>query len=142
MALGRRAADFADTKEFEAERGAPIIEDGLFKPGLAVKTRRDPIASLRHGAGDPGVTRFVGTDEADGAEIMEIADVECGQDQEDRGEAGHGRFRERIGCGVVGLRHGSKSLALSVYLGMVDVGDFGGKGGEKQVPRFARDDHV
>jgi hypothetical protein len=63
---------------------------------------------------------------------MEIADVECGQDEEDRGEARQGRIRERIGCGVVGLRHGSKSLALSVYLGMVDVGGSGGGEGKSR----------
>ena len=72
---GKARSSFADAEEFEAESGAPVIEDGLFKPRLAIEARRDPIAGFRHVASNPGVARLVRSDEADGAEIVEIADV-------------------------------------------------------------------
>ena len=73
---------FADAEEFEAEGSAPIIEWGLFEPGLAVEMWCDPVAGFGHVAGDPCVARFIGTDEADGAEIVEVAKVECGEDED------------------------------------------------------------
>ena len=117
---GQAGGSFAYAKELEAERGAPIVKWWLFKPGFAVEARGDVIAGFLHVAGDPSVARFVGTNEADGAEIMEVTKVESGEDQDEPQEA---RW-EREGCGggefggVLG--HGKRSLALSVYLGRAE----------------------
>src|SRR5260370_607223 len=67
---------FAHPKELEAQRSAPVEERRLFKPWLSVQTRRDPVAGFGHVARDPGVARLVRPDEADGAEMAEVADVE------------------------------------------------------------------
>ena len=72
---------FADTKKLEAQRGTPIIKRRFFEPGLTVEARRDPVARFHHVARDPGVARLIGTDEADGAEIVEVRDVQSGKDQ-------------------------------------------------------------
>ena len=81
---------FANAEELETERRAPVIEDRLFKPGLAVEARRDPIAGFGHVASDPGVAWLIRADETDGTEIVEIADVKCGEDQHDPGETRRG----------------------------------------------------
>jgi hypothetical protein len=112
---------FANSENFEAESGGPIIEDGFFKPGFAVKARRDPIAGFGHIASDPCVAGFVGADEAKGPEIVEIADVKCSENQNDPGDTRYWRNSGANDGRVVGLRHGRMSLALSVYLGMVEV---------------------
>ena len=83
----KAGGDFADAKKFETERGAPIVERGLFKPRFAVEARGDPVAGFLHIAGDPGVAGFVGADEAKGAEIVKIAEVEGGEDQDDPEES-------------------------------------------------------
>src|SRR5580658_391867 len=58
----------------ESDCSRPIIKDGLFKPRGSPKFWRNPVAGFGHGAGDPGVARFVGTDQADGAEVCEQRD--------------------------------------------------------------------
>ena len=64
----------------------PVIKDGLFEPRGAVEPRSDPVAGLGHGAGDPGVARLVGSDQAEGAEMREEADGDDGDRGENRGE--------------------------------------------------------
>ncbi len=102
-ALGKAGCGFADAEEFEAEGCAPVVERRLLEPGLSVEARRDPVAGFGHVAGDPGVARFVGADEADGAEMAEVADVESGEDQDGPADAGgsilhiRGLMRGRVG---------------------------------------------
>ena len=83
MALGKRAREFADAEEFEADGGGPIVERRLLEPGLAVEARGDEVAGFGHVAGDPGVARFVWADQADGAEMGEVADVESREDKDE-----------------------------------------------------------
>lgn len=59
---GQTRGGFANAEELEAECGAPIVERGLFKPGLAIEARGDPVACFLHVAGDPCVAGFVGSD--------------------------------------------------------------------------------
>ena len=78
---------FADTKKLETQRGTPIIKRRFFEPGLTVEARRDPVARFHHVARDPGVARLIGTDQADGTEVMEVAEVQSGEDQGNPSEA-------------------------------------------------------
>ena len=83
---GRQArGPFGRQVQCETERGGPVIEDGLFEPRAAVETGSYPVAGLGHGAGDPGVARLVGTDEAEGAEVAEKAEADDGGRGENRG---------------------------------------------------------
>jgi len=75
------------TEKFEENRAAPVEEWRLFEPGLAVEARSDPIAGFGHVAGDPGVARFVGADEADDVEVGKVADVEGEDDEDGPGDA-------------------------------------------------------
>src|SRR5208282_6105720 len=112
---------FAHTEELETQTSGPVVERRFFKPGLAVQSRRDPVTGFRHVARDPGVARLVRADKSYGAEIVKIAEVQCGEDQRDPGEA----YREGRGLPfssrVLSLRHGTMSLAFSVYLGMAEL---------------------
>ena len=58
----------------ESDSRSPVIKDGFFKPRGTPEFRRDPVAGLDHGACDPCVARFVGTDQADGAKVREQRD--------------------------------------------------------------------
>lgn len=71
---------FADAEKPEAKSGAPVIKDRFFEPWLTVEARRDPISGLYHVPSDPGVTWLIRSDEADGTEVVEIANVKCGED--------------------------------------------------------------
>ncbi len=53
---------------------------------------------------------------------MEIAEVEGGENQDEPEKARYGGERVGFGEVVVGLGHGKRSLALSVYLGRLEVG--------------------
>lgn len=79
---------FAHAKKFEANRGSPIIERRFLEPRLAVQTRRDPVACLRHVARDPRIARLVRTDEPDSSQVAEIADVQRGANQRSPADAG------------------------------------------------------
>lgn len=57
----------------EAESCGPIIKNWFFEPRLPIKSRRDPIACLGHGARNPGVAWFVGAEEPNRSEIAEEA---------------------------------------------------------------------
>ena len=53
----------------------------------AVEAWCDPVAGFLHVANDPCVTRLVRADEAECAEIVEIAEVKRGEDQGEPEEA-------------------------------------------------------
>lgn len=53
---------------------------------------------------------------------MEIAEVEGHEDQDEPEEARCGRERRGFGEFGASLSHGKRSLALSVYLGRLEVG--------------------
>src|SRR5208283_268641 len=72
----------ADAEKLEAEGCGPVIEDRLFEPRLAIEARSNPVAGLGHVPCNPGVARLVGTDEADDAEIVEVAEIERGEDED------------------------------------------------------------
>jgi hypothetical protein len=118
---GETRGSFADAEEFEAEGGAPVIEDRLFEPRFAIETGSDPIAGFGHVPGDPGVAGFVRSSKADGAKFVEVTNVKCGEDENDPEETGGERSEVGVDGRVVGLRHGRKSLALAVYLGSVGL---------------------
>jgi hypothetical protein len=65
-----------DAEVLEEEHGTPIVEGGLFKPGMAVEVRRNAgakavgegvggVEPVEHLVGDLSVARFVGSDEAE-----------------------------------------------------------------------------
>ena len=113
---GQASRGFGCAEELEAQRRTPIIEWGLFEPGLAVEPRRDPIAGLYHLARDPGVARLVGADKADSAEMAKIADIEGGQYQQRPAETS----RQLRPVPALSLHfvfgHGRMSLASNLYL--------------------------
>ena len=92
---------FTHAKEFEAQRRAPVKERRLLEPRFAVEVGCDPVACLDHIASDPGVSGFVGADEADGAEMAEVADVESRYDEsgpaDSRSGFGPGFFSNLVG---------------------------------------------
>jgi len=94
---GEARGSFIHAKQLEAERGSPVEQRGLFKPAMAVESRRDPVARFRHVAGDPGVAWLVWTNETESAQIVEVREVECGEDEENpretNGERGWLRIR-------------------------------------------------
>jgi hypothetical protein len=112
---GKARGSFVHAKKFEAEGGSPVEQRGLFKPGMAVESRRNPVAGFRHIAGNPGIARLIRTDETESTEIVEVTEVECGEDKENPREANGQRGWRVVAKRVVGLRHGKLSLALKVY---------------------------
>ena len=86
--------------EFEEDSGGPIVKDRLFEPRLAVEARSDPVAGFGHVASDPGVARFVRSDEADGAQVAEITYIEGGDDEDDPADAGGGGARRGVDWSV------------------------------------------
>ena len=106
MALGKTSRGFAHAKKFKAEGSSPIIERRLLKPGLAVKARRHPIAGFGHIAGDPCVARLIWADEAERAEMVEVAEVQCGENE--NGPARRA-VPERLDAAMC-QRHGKSSL--------------------------------
>lgn len=107
---GEACSDFAGAEEFEAEGRAPVIKDWLLEPRLAVEARSDPVAGFGHVAGNPGVARLVGANEADGAEIVEVAEVERGEDKGEPEKAHRRGERIAVWGGVVSWSHGSSAL--------------------------------
>jgi hypothetical protein len=117
---GHARGGFADAEELEAEGAAPIKERRLFEPGFSVKARSDPIASLHHVAGDPGVAGFIGADETDGTKVAEVADVERCEDENGPANSGGGA-RRILGDDGVCLGHGKTSLTSNYYLQALDL---------------------
>ena len=125
--------------EVETDSRRPIIKDGLFEPWNAVEARRDPIAGLGHGAGNPDVTWFVGTDQAESAEMAEQTDTGDGERRKNRGELWFGRC-----CGSL-LRCGQGALSLTFKTDPRMKWRWGSRlpnFKKKQIPRCARDDNA
>jgi len=124
---GKTRGSFVHAENFEAEGCSPVIENRLFKPGMAVESRRKPVAGFVHVACDPGVARLVWTNEAESAEIVEVTEVQCGEDEENPREANGERGWRGVAKRVVSLRHGKLSLALKVYRELREVRHTGAK---------------
>src|SRR6266478_8168269 len=71
----------AIAEKFEEDCATPIEERRLFEPGFSVEAWRDPIATFRHIAGDPGEARLVAADDSNDPEMAEIADVKRDDDE-------------------------------------------------------------
>jgi len=112
---------FAHAEDLETYCRAPIEKWRFLEPRFSVKARRDPIAGLGHVARDPGVTRLVRPDEANGAEMAEVANVERSQDEDGPADSG-GSFGARIlGDGGGCFGHGKLSLTSNHYLPAADL---------------------
>jgi hypothetical protein len=61
----------ASQMQTEADRGRPVVENRLFKPRLTIKTRRHPVARLRHRSCDPRIARLVRTNQPNCSELPE-----------------------------------------------------------------------
>ena len=94
---------------------------------MAVESGRNPVAGFHHVAGDPGIARLVWPDETESAKIVEVTEVECGEDEEDPREANGERGWRVVAKRVVSLRHGKLSLALKVYREVREVRHTGAK---------------
>jgi len=112
---------FANAEELEAYCRAPIEKWRLFEPRFSVEARRDPIAGLSHVARDPGVARLVRPDEADGAEMAEVANVERCQDEDGPADSGGGSGARILGKGSGCFGHGKSSLTLNHYRPAADL---------------------
>ena len=112
---------FADAEELEAKRSAPIEERGLLKPRFSVETRRDPIARLSHVACDPSVTRLIRPDEANCAQMAEVADVERRCDENGPANSGGGAGARVLGDEDGCFGHGKVSLTSKHYLPATDL---------------------
>jgi len=115
---GQASRGFAHAEEFEAQRAAPIVERWLFEPRFSIQARGYPVAGFGHVARDPGVTWLIGTDEADGAEVAEVADVERRRDEDGpadpRSGIGPGFFSNLVGR----FSHGNVSLVPFQLVGV------------------------
>ena len=118
---GQTRGGFADAEELEADSCAPIKKRRLFEPGFSVETRSNPVAALKHVAGNPGVARLVWPDEAYGAEMAEVADVKRYDDQNGPADSGRGTIARGFEWGSGGIAHGKWSLTLNYYLQARDL---------------------
>ena len=84
---GQTRGPFRGQVDGKTGGGSPIIKDGLFEPRRSIEAGSNPIAGLGHSAGDPGVSRFVGSNQAESAQVAEEADKDDGDRGENRGEA-------------------------------------------------------
>src|SRR5690606_15419090 len=73
----RQGVAAAESKSGGAQ---PVEQRRLLKPGFAKKTRRNPIATLPHGAPNIGITRFIGAEKASFRKSMEIQHPGCNSD--------------------------------------------------------------
>src|SRR5208283_722058 len=76
---GQAQRPFGGKMQQKANGARPVIENWLLEPGLAVETRRNPIARRGHRAGDPTIAGLVWPHQSDGAEMAEQ------RDENDRG---------------------------------------------------------
>src|SRR6266705_1092790 len=112
---------FAHAEELEAKCRAPVEERRLLKPRLSIEARGDPIAGLGHVARDPGVARLVRPDEADGAKMAEVADVERGCDENGPANSSGGAGARVLGNWSGCFGHGKLSLTSNYYLPAADL---------------------
>ncbi len=112
---------FAHAEELEAKCRAPVEERRLLKPRLSIEARGDPIGGLGHVARDPGVTRLVRPDEADGAKMAEVADVERGCDENGPANSSGGAGARVLGNWSGCFGHGKLSLTSNYYLPAADL---------------------
>src|SRR5207253_3030160 len=82
----------------------------------AVETQRDPIARLSHVACDPSVTRLIRPDEANCAQMAEVADVERRCDENGPANSGGGAGARVLGYEDGCFGHGKVSLTSKHYL--------------------------
>ena len=118
---GQPRGSFTHAKEHEAERRAPVEERRLFEPRLSVEAWGDPVAGFRHVARDPRIAWLVRSDEADGAEMAEIANVERCQNQNGPADAGGGAGACNLGSRCDCFGHGKLSLTSNHYLPATDL---------------------
>ncbi len=118
---GQPRSGFANAEQLEAQRGAPIEERRLLEPGFAIEARRDPVAGFGHIARDPGVARLVWPNKTDGAEMAEVADVKCGNDEDGPTDLRRGAGARVFGEGNGWFAHGKWSLTSNHYLPPMDL---------------------
>src|ERR1019366_5981033 len=71
------------------QHGGPVIKRRLFKPGLTIQDRSDPIAALQHFARDLRIAGLVSADQADHLKAGEKQEsAECDKSEKVGGTAG------------------------------------------------------
>src|SRR5258708_4533851 len=106
---------------FAKTGGGAVEERRLLNPRLAIEAGGDPIAGLGHVARDPGVARLVRPDEADGAKMAEVADVERGCDENGPANSSGGAGARVLGNWSGCFGHGKLSLTSNHYLPATDL---------------------
>jgi hypothetical protein len=115
---GQPRRPVVDAELLEGEHGAPVVERGFLKPGLAVEHRGDEVVTDEHFTRDLGVTWLIGPDQAEAGTAEDRHQPVKQQDGGERNEGpeleGGGRVPDMREPGR-GAPHGAVFLAPNPF---------------------------